>query len=502
MFKNIFLKNKKIYDQFLKIRDYIKTTFKNIEKKIPNWYTREKDHPAVLRFGLAIILCLLALSLKMLLDPVLADLPFILFYSAILMSSWYGGFWPGIVATILSASLSYFTFILPVSKDPFWSNMLAEALFILEGTLIAGISNSMHKAFQTYEEKDRYLRYYASIAQNISDAVISTDMNDVIQSWNKGAEHLYGHTEKDVVGYSINEIIPTTYLLQQKKEINDSIFYEGSWKGEVIHKRKNGSRVYVLTSTSLIRDEDDKPLGLVLVNRDISDRKKLEQGKDDFIALASHELKTPLTSTKLYVDVLKQRFEDSEDKKSLSYISKINLQIQKLLELVSHLLDVSKVQAGKLQYNLEEVSFDRFVIEVVRDIRQITPSHKFMIDGSTDKVVCIDKDRMRQVLVNILNNAVKYSSQADKVIVSLHKDGAQVRLGIQDFGIGIPKEKQDKIFERFYQVTDSKGYTYSGMGLGLYISHEIIEKHHGKLWAESVEGKGSTFFIKLPTVKR
>lgn len=226
--------------------------------------------------------------------------------------------------------------------------------------------------------------------------------------------------------------------------------------------------------------------------------KKLEQGKDDFIALASHELKTPLTSTKLFVDILKQRFELTNDKKSQMYLSKISTQIHKLLELVHYLLDVSKVQAGKIQFTLEQIAVDRFVTDVVRDVQQITQTHRFRIEGKTDKQVTIDKDRMRQVLVNILNNAVKYSARADTVIVTLAAQHSKVRISITDFGIGIPKEKREKIFDRFYQVEDAKGYTYSGMGLGLYISKDIIEKHNGQLIVDSEEGKGSTFHIHLP----
>lgn len=477
-----------------KIYQYLELKLKNI----PYWSTREKDHPAYIRYSIAVLFCIVALILKKIFEPILGhELPFMLFYSSILLSAWYGGFKPGILATLLSSIFAFFSFLGP-SALSIPAKIIALILFVSEGLIIAVISNSMHKAFQKYEEKDRYLRYYASIAQNISDAVISTDINDNIQSWNKGAEALYGWNQQDVIGKPLHTIIPAMYTIHQKKEMQDDLFSKGMWKDEVSHKRKNGSRMYVLTSMSLIRDENQKPLGIVSVNRDISDRKKIEQGKDDFIALASHELKTPLTSTKLFVDILKQRFELTNDKKSQMYLSKISSQVHKLHELVNYLLDVSKVQAGKMQFTMEEIAVDRFVADVVRDVQQITPSHRFRIQGKTEAHITIDKDRIRQVIVNILNNAVKYSSNAHEVIVDVSQRGARIRISITDFGIGIPKEKRDKIFDRFYQVNDAKGYTYSGMGLGLYISKDIIEKHNGTLSVESEEGKGSTFFIELP----
>jgi PAS domain S-box-containing protein len=491
-----------IYGFIIRFGIAAKRKTEKILSDIPNWDTREKDHPAFIRYGVVVVLCLLVFIVKKMLGPVLGDnLPFMLFFSAILLSSWYGGMRPGILATVLSAIIANVFFLLPSHITSSFGVFVATTLFLFEGVLIAGISNSMHKAVQIQEEKDRFIQYYASIAQNISDAVISTNMDDKIQSWNKGAESLYGWQSYEVIGSALSEVVHTTYGVQQKKEMREELLQEGNWKGELSHKRKNGSRVFVLTSMSLLRDEDNKPLGIVSVNRDISDRKKLEQGKDDFIALASHELKTPLTSTKLYIDVLKQRFEDTHDKKSLTYLLKINDQVRKLLELVNYLLDVSKVQAGKLQFTVERTHIDTFVREVVRDIEQLTETHHFHIEGKTEAYVLLDKDRLRQVLVNILNNSIKYSSQANKVDVSIRKENTHIIVSIRDFGIGIPKEKHTKIFERFYQVDDSKGYTYSGIGLGLYISKEIIEKHNGKIWVESEEGRGSTFYFSLPIIK-
>jgi PAS domain S-box-containing protein len=472
------------------------------KNEIPNWSTREKDHPAWIRYSVVIALIILAIVIKTGVNSVMVyKLPFMIFYSVIVLSAWYGGLRPGLLAVILSALLAHFIYLPQVNVYEASSSFSPLVLFMLEGFLIVGLSHSMHRAQQTLEEKKQYSQYYASIAQHISDALISTDLDFRIQSWNDGAEMLYGWKRHEVMGRALHEVIPTKYPASLKKTLPEFLEADGHWRGEVLHQRKNSSRVYILTSMSWLQGEDKQPMGIVMVNRDITDRKKLEQGKDDFIGLASHELKTPLTSIQLYTSILKQRFEKAKDTGSMTYLSKIDEQMDKLLELVNHLLDVSKAQAGKMQFHFEEVAFDPFIRTIVKDIQFITKTHTFEVRGETDARVSLDKDRFRQVIVNILNNAVKYSAQADKVVVTLMKDSKSVKVSVRDFGIGIPREKQEKIFDRFYQVSDSKGYTFSGLGLGLYISREIIEKHSGTLRVDSEEGKGSTFTISIPSVK-
>ncbi len=474
-----------------------------IENKIPYWKVREKEHPAILRYGVVILLVVAAVIAKIEINALTGyHLPFILFYSVILVSAWYGGFRPGVLAVGLCTIVSYH-FYTPVPNEFSPYNLYApHIIFILEGLLSVAVCTSMHDTLQILEESKKHSQYFASIAQHISDAVISTDMNFTIQSWNHGAELLYNCKRGEVMGKSLDEVLAPIYATPLKGTLKDVLLQEGHWKGEVTHQRKNGGRIHILTSMSILRADYNKIVGVVIVNRDITDRKKLEQGKDDFVALASHELKTPLTSIKLYSEILKHRFIKNDDKKSLEYLSKVDSQMSKLLELVNHLLDISKVQSGKLQYHMEDVAIDSFVSQVIKDIQELIPSHRIIIRERAHAFVNIDKDRLRQVLVNIINNAVKYSAKADKVIFSLHKNKHQVTISVQDFGIGIPKELHKKIFDRFYQATDSKGYTYSGMGLGLYIAHEIIDKHHGKLWVESEEGKGATFYFTLPIINK
>jgi len=149
----------------------------------------------------------------------------------------------------------------------------------------------------------------------------------------------------------------------------------------------------------------------------------------------------------------------------------------------------------------ECIDVGALVQEIVENVQGTTQTHHLLLAERTSAEVFGDRDRVGQVLINLLNNAIKYSPQADRVVVRVAKDASQVTISVQDFGIGIPKEHQDKIFERFYQVIDAEEKTYPGLGIGLYISGEIVKRHCGRLWVESEKGAGSTFYFTLPLLQ-
>jgi signal transduction histidine kinase len=231
---------------------------------------------------------------------------------------------------------------------------------------------------------------------------------------------------------------------------------------------------------------------------DISERKALEQRKDAFISMASHELKTPLTSLKGFLGVLRRLLAAQENEKVLYALTRMDAQIDKLTKLINDLLDISRMQTGQLVYREERIEVESLVQEIVESVQETTQTHHLQVEGRTQAAVFGDRDRLGQVLMNLLNNAIKYSPQADTVIVHLASDETQVHLCVQDFGVGIAPEHHDKVFERFYQVTDPKEGTYPGLGIGLAISHDIVTRHGGRLWVESQKGEGATFHLRLP----
>lgn len=234
------------------------------------------------------------------------------------------------------------------------------------------------------------------------------------------------------------------------------------------------------------------------VARDITEQKEQEQRKDEFISMASHELKTPITSIKGFTQVLQNRFKKKEDEETLRFLAKMDGQLNKLTKLIGELLDASRMQEGRLEFRKERFNLVELVQEMVENLQGTTQTHQIRIQSEAEVLVWADKDRIGQVLINLIANAIKYSWQADTVIIRAYTDAENAVVSIQDFGVGIAEEHQQRIFERFYQVNEPMEKPFSGLGIGLYISNEIIRRHDGYMWVESRKGEGSTFSFTLP----
>jgi signal transduction histidine kinase len=228
----------------------------------------------------------------------------------------------------------------------------------------------------------------------------------------------------------------------------------------------------------------------------------LQQQKDDFIGIASHELKTPVTSIKAYTQVLERMLEKKGDTKEAAMIGRMDVQINRLSSLISDLLDVTKINSGRLQFNDNVFDFNQHVKELIEDLKPMTGKHEFVENFSPTGFVNGDKERIGQVITNLITNAIKYSPQADKIIINVNSKNNEAVLSVQDFGIGIAQGNLEKVFEQFYRVSGDMQHTFPGLGLGLYISSEIIKREGGRIWVNSIEGEGSTFCFALPLWKK
>jgi len=233
-------------------------------------------------------------------------------------------------------------------------------------------------------------------------------------------------------------------------------------------------------------------------NTDIHEQKQMQRQKDDFLGIASHELKTPVTSIKAYAQVLGAMLAKEGDARKAAMVEKMDSQLNRLTNLIGDLLDVTKINSGKIQFNKTWFNFNEVVRENVLDLQHTTNKHTLEMEFAETGEVYSDKDRIGQVITNLITNAIKYSPHSDRIIVSTKLKDKDVSVCVQDFGIGIPDDKKDRVFEQFYRVSGDKQHTFPGLGLGLYISSEIIKREGGKMWVNSVEGKGSTFCFSLP----
>ncbi len=260
----------------------------------------------------------------------------------------------------------------------------------------------------------------------------------------------------------------------------------------------NGNVRWMLSKSDVYFDEKNKPFRMIGVNIDITDRKNLEHQKDVFIGVASHELRTPVTSLKLFSNIIINQARLGQKEQVLESAQIIKSQTNRLMRLVDDLLDVSKIQAGKLELNHQLFDAHEFIDSIISETKHFTQSHKIIYKPGNVEKILGDKERIGQVIMNLVSNAIKYSPRADCIIIKTHQKVGHVIIEVEDFGIGIPKEEQRKIFDRFFRTTDAKDKNISGFGLGLYISAEIVRRHGGELKVKSTKGKGSTFYFSLP----
>ncbi|MCX2477633.1 PAS domain-containing protein [Pedobacter sp. MC2016-15] len=237
-------------------------------------------------------------------------------------------------------------------------------------------------------------------------------------------------------------------------------------------------------------------------NIDITEQKELEKQKDNFLGVASHELKTPVTSIKAYAQVMEMMFRRAGDTKNAELLAKMDNQVNRLSNLIGDLLEVTKINTGRLQLTLTKFSFNQMVEEVIEEVQRTALNHAIHKQLDFDREITGDKERICQVIINLLTNAIKYSPDSDHIILSTSGNEHQLQLSVQDFGIGIRADQQPRVFEQFYRVSGSREHTFPGLGLGLYISAEIIKHLNGKIWVDSAEGKGSTFCFSLPLLNQ
>ncbi|MDQ2784150.1 MAG: ATP-binding protein [Chloroflexota bacterium] len=224
--------------------------------------------------------------------------------------------------------------------------------------------------------------------------------------------------------------------------------------------------------------------------------------RDEFMSLASHELKTPVTSLKMYTQVLQRQAERRGDSAMTDRFVKMDRQIDKLTGLINDLLNVARIEGGRLEYLDESLDLNAVVQEAVEAVQPITDKHTIAIEGEIDTPVWGDGERIGQVITNLLTNAIKYSPQADRVIVRLAREDGRAMISVQDFGIGIDEAHQPKVFDQFYRVSDPSEKTFPGLGLGLHIANEIVKRHGGTLHVRSVKDAGATFTVIMPLVQQ
>jgi PAS domain S-box-containing protein len=367
-------------------------------------------------------------------------------------------------------------------------------------TLLQQKANSLEAEIAERKVAEESLRLsemrYRRLFEAARDGVLILDpTTQKILDANPFMEALLGYSREEIIGKELFEVRllkdkSTSQAMLQELQARPSIRFEASLET----KMNTLAEIEVVAN---LYDEGEK--FIIQCNiRDITERKEIEQRKDNFISMASHELKTPVTSLKGFTQVLQRRLKKQVDEESLRFLGIMDTQLNKLTKLINDLLDVSKMQQGKLDYQEELFDLNALVQETVENLQATTSTHHLLIQSRTSVQVYADRDRIGQVLINLLTNAIKYSPDADRVIVCIAKDQENAIVCVQDFGIGIAANHHQQIFERFYQATDAEETPHPGLGMGLYICAEIIKRYQGCIKVESRKGHGSTFSFTLP----
>jgi two-component system CheB/CheR fusion protein len=263
----------------------------------------------------------------------------------------------------------------------------------------------------------------------------------------------------------------------------------------------NGRINWIAAFGRAFYNEQGKAYRMIGVVINITERKRLENQKEEFLGIASHELRTPVTSIKAYTQLLGEMLKVKNDTESIEIIEKLDRQISRLTHLIADLLDITRIGEGQLVLHPESFDVNVLIHEITEQMQHAFRDHVIQLDLQTPPPIWADRERIGQVLINVLDNAIKYSASGQRIIISTTLSNDMVRVSIKDFGIGMTKETRSKIFDRFYRLTDTGPKTFPGLGLGLFIASDIIKKHGGEIGVESEINKGTLLYFTLPVQK-
>lgn len=370
---------------------------------------------------------------------------------------------------------------------------------------------------------DDILRLHSQILSQIHDAVVTTDMNGYVTSWNKGAERLMGYSESEALGKHASFMYPPDDQEILYKEVIEPVQRKGAHEAEVRTLTKFGTTYIAQLSLSLLRDPSGNSIGMIGYSLDCTEKKRAEKerlelldreqkarneaeqanrAKDLFLATLSHELRTPLTTILSWAQMLRMGKIDPSKHRLAAEMIEESAKTQ--AQLINDLLDVSRIITGKLQLELQEINPSVVIKETIESIRPTAEAKSLTIHTQIDEsvgMVMADSVRLQQIFWNLISNSIKFTPEGGSIDIRLERAMENVRVRIRDTGKGILKGFLPHIFTPFSQADSSTTRRYSGLGLGLAIVHNLVTLHKGVVQAESSgEGMGATFTVELPLV--
>ncbi len=336
------------------------------------------------------------------------------------------------------------------------------------------------------------------LADSMPQHIWTADTEGHLNYFNKSVFEFSGLTAEQLDKDGWTEIVHPDDREENIKAWMNSVTTGKDFLFEHRFRRYDGEYRWQLSRAIPQRDARGNIQMWVGTSTDVQQLKEMDQQKDLFISIASHELKTPITSIKGYAQVLQLMYKNSEDAVLTKSLDSIDKQVEKLTHLISDLLNLSKIKSGKFLLNKEHFQMNGLIEDVIDEIRHINPEYNIILSQLAATMICADRERISQVLINFLSNAIKYSPNSKEIKINSVIENNNIVVSVEDCGIGINKNDQQKIFERFYRVEGKSEKTFPGFGIGLFISSEIIHRHNGEIGIKSEPGKGSIFYFSLP----
>jgi two-component system sensor histidine kinase VicK len=352
------------------------------------------------------------------------------------------------------------------------------------------LTNKLQEANEITESERTKLR---SVLSYMTDGVIATDRDGYIILMNDRSEEMLSLSRHEAMGRFLPEVlgIEEEFSIKRFEESPSSLILDYSSK----------KIPFILRASFSIIQKDDGPVnGIITVLHDVTEQEQIEQERREFVSNVSHELRTPLTTMRSYLEALEEGAIHDENL-APKFLNVTQQETERMIRLVTDLLQLSKMDNKDYLLNFQKVNLRELMIQVI-DRFEMSKSPKITFEKHiSDKPlpVRIDRDKITQVLDNIISNALKYSPDGGKVTFVLNQDEKNIYFSIKDEGVGIPKQNLTKIFDRFYRVDKARSREIGGTGLGLAIAKEVVLAHNGQIWAESEYGKGTTIHVKLPT---
>jgi PAS domain S-box-containing protein len=358
-------------------------------------------------------------------------------------------------------------------------------------------------------EIEREALRLAAIVNSSEDAIVSKDLNGIVQTWNAAAERMFGYRADEMVGHSILRIIPSDRHAEEQEVLRRIRAGLSVEHFETVRQRKDGSLIEISLSVSPIKTAAGEIIGASKIARDITAQRQLmralaqaSRAKDEFVAMLSHELRTPLNAVLGYLHMLRTgHYDESERDWAIEVIER---NAKMLSQLVSDVLDVSSIVTGKIRLNMTPCDLRSVTQAAVDSMRPTAEAKGVALEVDLSEAPLgarCDLDRIQQVLWNLLSNAVKFTPRGGTVSVTLRGDGQSAHIVVTDTGVGIKPDALPYVFQRFWQGDQDGARARGGLGLGLALARHFVELHGGTIHAASEgEGHGATFEVTLPLV--